>query len=351
MLKRIFFAAMTVMMMTAVFVHADSYKVRFNYCTGVSDEAIAVIFDESNKLSDIQPCKVYTSGGVCTVELSGAEAENVRLIFPFTKTVIRDFIKETNSNDTNPDDKYSCAAYPTELDAATAYMMVKDVSSAAVGDELKTKLDVLFKGEERELFVDEDIKIYSAPVINDALCGEPVSALKPGDIIFCGTNLSGKLRTLELIYRPAARDIVTDTADFGRNFELLYTLGDKVTKANGTPFGIFGGNNNRKRQYAFGLIKDVYSDSFTICNKEGLAAQDIDVDFTPDTIVYVYDKAKKNGNVHIGDISDIIKSGFGRDAMDDLDNIVDWSNDFEHHYALVRMSEGTAMEIALYLNY
>ena len=342
--KRIFAAAAAAFLLLPLCANAQTLK--FKYTDGIEDKAAALIYDKNEKLEGLQICDVEIKDGVCTAEVDNIDGKLVRMFFPGSKKVISEFIADDANN---PDDKNS--AYPTEFDALTAFMMVKEAGKSAEGDDIKTKLTVFHKGEERVLNLDEDMTLLSVPESQPELDGENVSALKPGDIIYCGTNLSGKIRSVELIYRPQAEDIVKSEEDFGNNFEKLYTVGGKVTKASQAAYAVFGSGSGGERTYAFGLIRDMGAGYMTLSNKGGLSRQNIDVSVTPDTIVYVYDKSKKNGDVYIGDVSDIVKSGFDADAIDDNDNVVDWSKDFEHNYALVRMDKGTAMEIAVYLNY
>lgn len=339
---------------TCMSVSAAEWK--FNGFDGVGEEAAALIYNKDGKLEKVEMCKVKITDGICTADIAETEDKQVMLFFSSAKKMIKDFLPKEEKNNADEDNKQEetntkKSAYPTGLDEATAFMMVKEVNVTSVNDEIKTKMTVLFRGEECEIIADEDMTLFAASDANSALEGEPLSVLKPGDIIYCSSNLSGKLRTAELVYRPTSADIVTDTADYGNNFEKLYAIGSKVTKASPSAVGVFGGNNSADRTYMFGLIRETGASYMTLCNKSGFAAKNTDIDITEDTIVYVYDKTKKNGDVHIGDISDIAASGFGSDAEDADGNIVDWSKDFEHNYALVRMTDGTAMEIALYLNY
>ena len=354
-MKKLLAIFMTVMLGIPAAAAADTYK--FEY-SGEETNGLAVIFDDNYKLSEVKSCVLNVKDNTASAEISADGAKNVWVFLPKSMQMIKEFITDSGDDtkddikgDTTEDDKLN-PAYPTAMDSATAFMMVKEINSVSVDDETKTSLKVLFRGEERELLVDEDMTIDSAPIANSALKHDSVSALKAGDIIYCTTNLSGKLRTVELIFRPLSGDIITDTADYGVNFERLYSAdGQRVSVRNPIPIGVFGGNNSKERQYAFGAVKEIGTTYFTLCNKAGRTSQDINVDITSDTIVYVYDKSKKNGNIHIGDISDIIGCGFDTDAKDDADNVTDWSKTFERHYALVKMAKGTATEIALYLNY
>lgn len=359
MLKKIISAALTAML--ALQASAGAYELKFNYESGTEGSAFAFIYDENGKLEAVEKCEAVKNDGACTAEISGGENKKIKLLFPHSakliesfiteesKDEIKDEIKEENKNESTEENKQN--PYPTAMDAATAYMMVKEVGKTAEGDEIKTKLTVFFRGEEKSFLLDESAELDSASDVNFSMEGEPLTSLRAGDIIYCSTNLSGKIRTVELIYRPTDFDIVTDERNYGENFEDLYTVEGSVTQVNPTPIVPFGGSLGAKRAYALGLIRECGASYITLCNKSGLAKNNMDIDINENTVVYVYDKAKKDGNVRIGDISDIAASSFASEAEDEYGNITDMSNYFEHNYALVKMAEGTATEIALYLNY
>lgn len=343
---------------------AGAYEVSFDYEDGAKGTAFALVYDAEKKLEEVRFCEVSEKDGICSAEFWGDEDKTIKLFFPASGKLVSDFTrKETeqgNGEEAEPDNKDNKEenkdddkkrfpdVYPTELDAATAYMMVKDVGKSAEGDDIKTKLTVFFRGEEKTLTLDENAELDFASDANYLLEGEPVTQLKPGDIIYCSTNLSGKIRTVELIFRPADYDIITGEIDYGSNFEELYATNGAVTTAYPTPITAFGASTGGKRAYAFGLIRECGAGYVTLCNKNG---KNLDIDISENTIVYAYDSKKKNGSVRIGDISDILPSTFGADAEDDFGNIIDMNDYFEHNYALVRTCDGSATEIAVYLNY
>ena len=374
-MKRLFATIAALLMVTTVYAEGiqkkDTYYMEFAPSDGIESKGIAAGFDENNLLISASLCDIIIGNDICSTEFEMEmpdNGKNIRIYFPKTGTTVKDFIKieapgeiadngtsDGNNTDNEPSenpDKVGGARYPTELDAATAFMMVKDISEIADDDGIKTKLTVFFRGEETELLVDEEITIGSAPLIYSELTNESVSSLMKGDIIYCSTNLSGKLRTVELVYRPYSSDIIMQDTNFGDNFELLFSLGNTVTTARSTPIAVYGGNNSLRQQYAFGVIKDRKSDRYMqLCNKAGLDANDIIIDLTPDTVVYVYDKSKRNNNIYIGTLADIEKSEFNSKLIDDDNNIIGWSDDCTHNYALVRMAEGVALDVAVYLNY
>lgn len=350
--KKIMSGVCIMCMLANTTIYANTCKMKFTADENVGNKAVAIIFDADNK---------FIGGEVCDIEKNKdnyfailkenyGNDKKVKLYFPNQRLFIGDLIKEEEKEMAENKDNNINPAYPTQIDSATAFMMVKEVNTVSENDDIKIELNTLFRGSEYKFTVDSDIEISSASDANAGLKNAPVSKLRAGDIVFCSTTLSGKLRSVELIFRPTKNDIIKDVIDYGTNFEKLYSVNNTVTERS-VPISVFGVNNSQKQQYAFGLIKDVYSNGFELCNKIGQARQDINIDITNDTIVYVYDKEKKNGNIRIGDITDILKTGFNTNALDEQENVVDWEDSFEHNYALVRMNKGTAMEVAVYLNY
>jgi hypothetical protein len=375
-MKKLIAAVVALIMTSSVFaedIKKDSmYYLEFEYSEGVESKGIAAGFDENNLLVSAALCDIIIGDKICSAEFDmdlPENGKNIRIYFPRTQKTVKTFTlienpgelsdnsgeepgKEPDKEPSEEENNTSAVnRYPTELDAATAFMFVKDVSEVVENDEIKTKLTVFFRGEETEIYVDDDIKLASAPVINSELTDSSVSALQKGDVIYCSTNLSGKLRTVELVYRPYDGDIIMQEENFGENFENLFSLGNTVTTVRSTPIAVYGSNNSLRQQYAFGLIKERKDSRYmTLCNKNGKSAQDITIDLTPDTVVYVYDNSKRN-KLYIGTVGDIEKSEFDSMSVDEDDNIINWSDDCLHNYALVRMAEGTALDVAVYLNY
>lgn len=347
---------------TSAYAEDKASHFEFEYSKGVESFGAAAFFDENNKLVAAAKCDVIIGDKICSTELEMPEgAKGVRLYFPGTQTMIKNFTtidepskpdqEPDNKPDTNPDnpDKQPSDRYPTELDAATAFMFVKSAERAVDNGEEVTKLDVFFRGEETELLVSDDIKLKSAPIVHDDLTGASADVLEKGDVIYCSTNLSGNLRSIELIFRPESEDIITADTDYGNNFESLFSLGNTVTTVNPVSVATYGGNNNYKYQYAFGVIKDVKNTKYvTLCNKRGLADKDITIDLSADTVVYVYDKSARK-KVYIGTVGDVEKSEI--DKLDDDDNVLEWNPELTHNYALVRMRDGGALDIAVYRGY
>lgn len=358
MQKRMIAVLAAMLAMSGVRVSAQSYKF---VCEAEENEAVAIFEDENNMVFDVRRCTIEVKDKIACTEDMEISAAKVSFVLPKSRTLVTELIEEKAEEPTEGEDKNDGKengdnnihpAYPTAKDMATAFMMVKTAKLVFEDSSTKLRLEVLFRGEEQELTLEEDMTLSSVPIANSQLAGESVFSLKAGDIIYCTTNLSGKLRGVELIFRPTDSDVITSDEYYGRNFEALYTTdGADVTISNPVPGGIFGGVNSKDRRYAFGAVKEVGQTYLTLCNKAGIEAQNINVDITSDTIVYVYDKSKKSRGIRIGDISDIAATSFDTGAEDDRGNVIDWTKTFERNYALVRMTDGTATEVAVFLNY
>lgn len=359
----------------------NTYFLEFDKAEGVESRGIAAGYDEDNRLVAAGLCDVVIGNQSCSTEVemtSGYAGENIRIYFPNTKTIIQSFNtierieddalvtdpeKEPESGkdpekepeqkpETDPEEEsVGSSRYPTVYDAVTAFMAVKDVAMVSEDNALKTKLTVFYQGVEMLLALEDDIILESAPTAHSALTQGALSELKAGDIIFCTANLSGKIRKVELVFRPFSSDLIMQDIDYGQNFEDLFSIDGAVTVANAIPIAVYGSNNSQKQQYGFGLIKEKKERYMTLCNKEGLAEEDIDIILTPDTVVYVYDSYKAKNKIKIGTIADIEKSEIDKPLMDQDGNVLEWSGENIHHYALVRMANGVALDVALYLNY
>ncbi len=345
----------------------DTYYLEFEKIEGINQKGAVAGFDENNVLISADICEI--SEGEESYSTSAElldKTKSIRIYFPKTQAMVKNFIKAEKGEIATPEEEptpvptkepvatptpqEALSRYPTKLDEATAFMMVNDVTTIVVDDEIKTLLKVFYRGEETEIYVDENMEISSAPDINSDMAGKSVSALATGDIIYCSTNTAGKLRTVELIYRPIEEEIVFADEDFGKNFEKLFAIDGQVTKARPVSVAAYGSDTYKKQEYAFGVIKDRKIASFMmLCNKKGLSEEDIVIDLSEDTVVYVYDAAKRN-KVYIGGAGDIEKSYFDAQTLDLDENVISWSEENVYTYALVRMAEGQALDVVVFLN-
>lgn len=339
--------ALLLLMLTALPMTAHAEKLWFEPFDGIGDKAIVAEFDENNLLVGAAFSEVKTEDELCYIE---TEAKNVRVCFPMSQVIIKEFTEKSDvavTPEKEPEkESEKTLRYPSARDEAEAYMYVSSVDTVVEGTEIMTKLGLYYQGEETEVLFSEDEVIESTSLANIALYGAPLSSLKEGDVIYCASDLSGDIYSVELIYRPLENDIVKSAEDFGTNFEGLFAMGSAVTERNPSGVAVFGTKNRLERQYAFGLIKDKNNTFMTLCNKLG---QEMDITIKHDTVVYVYDMSKRKSKSYIGSVLDIEKSAIT--GVDTQGNILNWDGDNIHNYALVRMSKGMALDITLYLNY
>lgn len=282
----------------------------------------------------------------------GEEAKNsasLRFFMPQADTVVTELkpVEEKPADDP----KNQISRYPTALDAATAFAVVKKAELASVNDEEVIAMDLLFRGDEIQLYADTGKTLVSAPEEYQELAGADLTALKGGDVIYMTTNLSGDLSSVELIFRPQTQDYVTDGEDHGTSFEKLFTANGAVSTKRPTPYVRYGTGTGKDQQYAFGLICEKNGSTYlTLRNAAGREDQEIDVSLTQNTVVYLYDKTKKE-KLTIGSPAEIEKSEIPSASCDEDGNIISWDSDCVRNYALVRMDDGIALDVVVYMNY
>lgn len=249
----------------------------------------------------------------------------------------------------SPDNTYP-SIYESASVAMQAFMVVDDISAAVTTDnDTAYLLKAFYQGREVEIAVPEDFAIHSAPAAQALLIGTPVSALQEGDVIYCSYSLGGRLKDIDLIYRPQEADIITSDMDFGTSFEHLFSIAGTVAER--WPAIRYGAQRYTDMQYAFGLIKDKTSRNLLVlANKAGLAADDLELNLQNDTIVYVYDRTLRD-KLYIGTVADIAKSEIPNSAKDADGNITAWDTDTIYNYALARTCDGLVTDIIVYLNY
>lgn len=254
----------------------------------------------------------------------------------------------TPSPEPTPTDKPEIPdIYEKSPDATTAFAVVESAAIEAVSEnETRYAVKVFYQGRERVLYMEEDMRLSgcsdAVSYMND---GKP-SSLQTGDVVTFTTKLSGKIRDISLIYRPANEDIVTSDINLGANFEKLFSHNGRIGNQNASVYS-YGKNNTARIQYVFGVITNKYPRSFTLANKDGKSEDMADISILDGTIVYTYDMNRKKAE--IGSIGDITRSDVS--DYDENGNILSWNKSDIHNYSLVRIIDGIATDVMVYINY
>ena len=240
--------------------------------------------------------------------------------------------------------------YEKAVDAIYAPALVKDVETRTnSNDEDIYAVTVFYQGKEMVIGIEDDLTISTAPEEYSYMKGQTMESLEKGDVICMTANIAGDtIRTVDFVFRPTDEDIVTGGADYGTNFEKLFSAGGKVaSKWAVMNYGEKASSD--KYQYAFGIIGKKDGNSLTLINKDGSEDNAIEIDMQKDTIVYSCDVDGKEYEVEIGDTSSIEatipKSAFSKTGTVELDDR------YSYNYALVRVVDGTATDIVVYNNY
>ena len=239
--------------------------------------------------------------------------------------------------------------YEKAADGVYAPALITDIVRSTNSDNTEiTSLTVYYQGKEVSIPIEDEVTISSAPVEYADLKGQTAMSLKKGDVICMSANVAGtRIKTLDLILRPAKEDIVTGTESYGTNFEDLFTTGSSV--AGKWPYQKYGRNvTNDKYSYAFGIVADVNNGTVTLLNKSSNPDDALEIDLSPNAYVYTCDVRGTEYDFAAGGIYDIetsLPSSILREDSITLDD------GYSYNYALVRMVNGTATDIIEYTNY
>lgn len=242
-------------------------------------------------------------------------------------------------------------AYESEKDAVEAIAVVDSISVVASDDDNKYEIKALYRGEEFSFIVDSEVVIASAPQILPQLTNQPITALKKGDVIMVTCRISGSVKRIDLIMRPADDDIITSGEDFGDSFEMLFSGGGYIAARKDWKALKYGENPPSDGTcYAFGVIRERSNGSLVLVNKGGLDSDAHYIDLSDNMIVYTCDTENKI-ELSIGTQSNLVRSSIASKDKDEDDNIIEWNEDRTYNYALVRIVDGTAVEAVVYKGY
>lgn len=244
------------------------------------------------------------------------------------------------------------AAYPDRTDAVNTFMVFEKLSSVQNNDgENAYEVQAYYQGRNVSVPINSDVLINTAPEKDSAIAGNDASALKKGDIFKLGFNLSKtKVVRIDLIYRPDINDIASNDEDYGDNFEKLFTYNGMVGGMKNCIAAQYGKKNSAKCEYAFGIITDKSNGTISLMNKSGKVKDTMEIDISPDTVVYVC-KYGRGYEISARGISGITKTHIQSAVLNDDDSVIKWDSSYKYSYALVRITDGTATDIAVFNNY
>lgn len=354
-MKKKFLAVLSALALSATQMPVFAQTVSLTYSqpegTKKNESVLMAAYNSEGFLLDIRSAKsTADANGVCTVnmenEVAGADRYKIIYLNPFM--FVNDVKVSDTQNTQSPTESpvptkaphsesaggqpapYP-SAYPTQKDAINALALVTDVSlSLDENDEQTVKIDCMYQGRERILYVDHDIRLDN---------GNELTTLKKGDMIHFVTKLSGDIKSVSLDYRPSAKDIVTENKTPESFQEFLGSAeGEKYAQT----------LKKDETGYVFGVIQSRGNSSFTLYNADGLCENSIDLSFSEDTIVYVCNMEKSKPEISISASAAIQKSSIVKAAYDDDDNI-DYTNENNSYvYALANVIDGDVAEMIIY---
>ena len=234
--------------------------------------------------------------------------------------------ENTQSSESTPKPKRTPypEVYEKNSDAIHAPAVVTDVTQTMFDDELYYAVSMLHQGREMTAMVRNDVKITSAPSKYITTVNKNADALCVGDVIHFICDLQGNMKNIQLIYRPDFEDYIgTNTS-----FRTLY-------------------GSDGYSDFVFGVPVGSAKMALTVADNSG---QITDIDVDKNAFVYVV----SNGGRGIG--TEIYGQGAksvsivnpGKNNVDDVGNIISWSEVLDISYVLVRCVRGTATEIIVF---
>lgn len=251
------------------------------------------------------------------------------------------------------DDGYNPNNYPKEtyegaLDAYYAFSMIESVSQTVKSSETGFTVRFANQGKIKEEFIAEDVKIISTSDSTDSLFDSNASVLKRGDIVYFDRKLDGKIKSISLIMRPPSQDIITAPVNYGANFELLFSDNNYVGSFNQWNVLAYGNTPQTGKgvtQYAFGLSAFKLQNTLYLLNKSGNLSSALEIFMNKNASVYICDLNSRRG-IEVGDISSIYSALSNKQFYDG--GTVSF-NEASYSYALVRLVNGIAVDIAYYI--
>lgn len=351
-MKRLVLMLFGLLMLTVSAANAEKYTAEANDKT---DYIVAAEFSDGllyniQKLADKENGRFEFESNAEKIRVYAVSASGIEEIDVQKKSETTEESEETGENEVIEETGKPefPEVYEIEKDANRAVMIVKSVSGAYVNEENVCELKVLFHGEELVYHIAEETALEAVPEAYADLKGENVYSLKKGDIVKINTQFSGKIKSVDLIFRPTADNPIFEEDDFGKGFLKLFSYNGIVAgEASYKAVSAENQTSLKGYSYAFGIICDYNAFELTLSDKDGSI---ITIDVNPKAICYEVDREERfEPNTAV--LSAVRRGSAARNAVDDEDNFTGWSEKEGYNYAFVRMIDGEATEIVLYQSY
>lgn len=240
-------------------------------------------------------------------------------------------------------------AYERELDAIHAPAVVLSVSQTQADGEYYDTLKVLYQGSEMTVSVRDQVTIVSAPDAAEYLIGQGTDALRAGDVIHMTADLQGRVRSIEFIYRPDFQNYVLSGADYGTDFrELISDSGVVANQSGWSVVSYSRGASDSGTQCAFGVPVGVRGNVLTMANADGKTA---DIYVNSKAVVYTVRNSPRSGNIEFAGngCNAVERSYVPGSSFDEDGNVMSWEDADASSYALVRVVNGTATDIVVFV--
>lgn len=237
--------------------------------------------------------------------------------------------------------------YPKAMDAIDAFAVVKGISQTVIEGEDYYTAEMLYQGSEITANIRASVSIVSASDASSYLIGKDAGALQDGDVIHFTTDLQGRIKSIEFIYRPDFTDYVHSGTECGDNFSLLISASGAVANHSGWTVAAYGGTADGDNEYAFGVPVSARNGELILADKSG---NTMDIDLDSRAMVYtVVDTSRGDKSEFSGNGYNAVTTTYVPDDMYDEDgNIISWEEVEDVTYALVRIIDGTATDVVVF---
>lgn len=215
-------------------------------------------------------------------------------------------------------------AYEKPLDAFHAPAVVNDSQIAVIDGETYYVLSLIYLGEEITVNVRDSIVINSAPLKWQSLEGQSPSILKKGDVIHFLCDVMGRVKTIDLMFRPEFESYIANNEEF----ESLY-------------------NYDGYSKYYFGVPIEAKKGYVLIAGADGKTKE---IELNSSVMVYTVEEGGKKPLCEFSGMgyNAISKTYIPKSNLDENDNVI-WSDIEDETYALVRTVSGEATDVIVFV--